>query len=627
MPMNKKLSIITVCYNEKNVESTCLSIINQTWQDFEWIVIDGGSEPWCTDILEKYRAHMTFYVSEKDSGVYHAMNKGISQAKGEYLLFMNSGDSFLNTKTLEKVSAYFPQNADIFYGDLVFKMPDGSYTYKILPSEVEESFFIEDSLAHQATYIKATLFQTYGNYNEKYRIVSDLEKWIQFIQARCSFVYLPFLCTIFNCDGISTNVDEKGVLERAQLMEKYFSPNTVAKTFAEYLCVNPYALTSNSQAIAITNDENIPKQPDISIIVPVFNTSRYIKDCLDSLLSQSHINLEIICIDDGSYDNSFTILKEYAEKDARIRIYSFEENVGVATCRNFGLSKANGEYISFVDSDDWIAANFCEKLFEQAKTGKHDLIKGGVYYLYDDGTHTLSEYNENIKSDLKSDHFIDIAHQQEFTSFLYRKSFLQKIHAEFPKINNGENAVFLFSILAHKPKAALVEDVFYYYRQRQDLAHLSYSALNIYSYFKHFEMQCALLNTLNMPQSEYMNFYHACIYESMMAYYKEFVFPQFTSKEQLIYVRHMINIIKQCTYLATLIGDQKYAFLKNFVFMESVAQSDMLLFVKEIHIGRNGLRFSSYKYQLLYKLSSGKKRVYYKHKYRICKRIKQLELN
>ena len=111
-----KFSIITICYNEPNLEKTCKSIVNQTFQGFEWIVIDGGSNRQTLDIFEKYKDRIDYFVSEKDNGRYHAMNKGLRVAKGEYVNFMNAGDYFNGHDVLEKI-IHFGLDKDIVYGD------------------------------------------------------------------------------------------------------------------------------------------------------------------------------------------------------------------------------------------------------------------------------------------------------------------------------------------------------------------------------------------------------------------------------------------------------------------------------------------------------------------------------
>ena len=104
------------------------------------------------------------------------------------------------------------------------------------------------------------------------------------------------------------------------------------------------------------------KRPLVSIIVPVYNVEKYLARCLDSLINQTFKDIEIICVNDGSPDNSLNILENYSKKDERIKIIS-QENKGLSAARNTGIKYANGEYIAFVDSDDWIDLNFYEKLY------------------------------------------------------------------------------------------------------------------------------------------------------------------------------------------------------------------------------------------------------------------------
>lgn len=113
-----KLSVITICYNEKNIRKTCESIVGQSWQDFEWIVVDGGSTDGTLDVLNEYRDRIDVLISEPDNGIYNAMNKGIARARGEWLNFMNGGDAFCDKTVLEQVfgGGSSRDGADVLYG-------------------------------------------------------------------------------------------------------------------------------------------------------------------------------------------------------------------------------------------------------------------------------------------------------------------------------------------------------------------------------------------------------------------------------------------------------------------------------------------------------------------------------
>ena len=113
--------------------------------------------------------------------------------------------------------------------------------------------------------------------------------------------------------------------------------------------------------------------PQISIIIPVYNVEKYLRQCLDSIVNQSFTEIEIICVDDSSSDSSYKILKEYAEKDSRVQAY-IKENEAVSMARNFALDKAIGEYIMFVDADDWIDEDCCEKVIKKAQETGCDVL-------------------------------------------------------------------------------------------------------------------------------------------------------------------------------------------------------------------------------------------------------------
>ena len=122
----------------------------------------------------------------------------------------------------------------------------------------------------------------------------------------------------------------------------------------------------------------------ISIIVPIYNTDCYLRQCLDSIINQSYKNFEVLLINDGSVDDSVMICKEFAEKDSRI-CYFEKENGGVSSARNLGLKNVKGNYITFVDSDDWVEENYLEVLYNALKENEVDIsISAHNYFNMDD---------------------------------------------------------------------------------------------------------------------------------------------------------------------------------------------------------------------------------------------------
>ncbi|MBF4472477.1 glycosyltransferase family 2 protein [Flavobacterium sp. HJJ] len=231
-----KLAIITINYNDKEgLKKTIESVINQTWQDFEFIVIDGGSTDGGVQVIEQYKDKIDYWVSEVDKGVYNAMNKGIKAAHSEFVIFMNSGDTFYNEKVLEKIENQLTDKYDIYYGDY-YRVKPNSIKKKTYPEKLSFSFFYSGTLSHQSSFIRRKLFYDVFLYNEDYKIASD---WEFFIYAICHknvpYKYLETAISNFDFTGISSIAKYKHVAndERKKTLEKYFP-----------LFVNDYILVS-----------------------------------------------------------------------------------------------------------------------------------------------------------------------------------------------------------------------------------------------------------------------------------------------------------------------------------------------------------------------------------------------
>ncbi len=217
-----KLSIITICKNEPNLRRTLDSINNQTFKDFEWIVIDGKSDSKIIKIFDEYRDRINFFTSEVDRGIYNAYNKAIKKAHGEYVCFMNAGDVFYDDMVLENVFGR-KQTADILYGNTNIIKGKKSYIEEA-PDTIDKYFFMYGTINHQSCFIKTSLFKKYGLYNESYKIASDFEKFIVFAKHNVCFKKLNLVIATYYKNGISSN-KSKTHREFEKIKHSLFSVN------------------------------------------------------------------------------------------------------------------------------------------------------------------------------------------------------------------------------------------------------------------------------------------------------------------------------------------------------------------------------------------------------------------
>lgn len=212
-----KLSVITVNFNNKEgLNQTAASVVKQSFRDFEWLVVDGGSTDGSLDILQLYSSHLSWCISEPDGGIYEAMNKGLARARGEYVQFLNSGDYYLDSDILEKVFSD-PALADVNYGDQWCVFHGAVMEKRHYPDQMDLTFLFRAPLGHQASFIKTSIAHNHP-YRIKYRISADRAFFLELFLSGASFRHLPFPVVYFDTDGIGSHENTKE-LRRSQFQQ------------------------------------------------------------------------------------------------------------------------------------------------------------------------------------------------------------------------------------------------------------------------------------------------------------------------------------------------------------------------------------------------------------------------
>ena len=215
-----RYTIITINYNNKDgLRQTIKSVIEQSFKDFEFIIIDGGSTDGSLDVLKEYNEKITYWISEPDNGVYNAMNKGIAKAHGDYLNFMNSGDCFYNSNVLANIADQHITEDLIVGRDYHYNAETKKGFATILPPRLSMLTFIHHTLPHQSSFFKRELFDN-NLYDETLQIAADLKFYINQICVKgCSVKFVDIIVCKREPDGISWTNNEKRLQEHDRVIQ------------------------------------------------------------------------------------------------------------------------------------------------------------------------------------------------------------------------------------------------------------------------------------------------------------------------------------------------------------------------------------------------------------------------
>lgn len=229
--MTPKISVVTICRNEiKGIQRTLDSVFNQTFKNFEYLVIDGNSSDGTKELIQGQAEKISYFISEADSGIYNAMNKALKKAQGEYVIFINGGDALASNDVFEKIFNIPENSADIIYGDMWIEQ-DNKATLGRSPDKVTLGHLFYSTLWHPVSFIKLSLFKNFGHYDETLKIAADYDFFLNAIgKNKVTTQKVNFPVSRFNTKGVGSDPvnRDKVEFERNLSQKKYFSEETIS---------------------------------------------------------------------------------------------------------------------------------------------------------------------------------------------------------------------------------------------------------------------------------------------------------------------------------------------------------------------------------------------------------------
>ncbi|HOE15514.1 MAG TPA: glycosyltransferase [Candidatus Paceibacterota bacterium] len=375
---NPKVSIIIPVYNGSNyLKEAINSALAQTYENIEVIVINDGSDDKDeTDKICKSYGKRIRYFKKGNGGVSSALNMGIKKMEGEYFSWLSHDDVYYPEK-IERQIEYLSKLKDnskvILYCNYELINEDSKhisfveFNNKML-SRKPENALLRGCINGITLLIPKSAFDTYGGFNEELTCVQDYDMWMRLIEGY-RFVHFPSIITKTRIhpeqgtnkdpnaikEGNKLWIDLMEILSDEKKIELENSLYGYYYAMASHLEKSTYekAWEYAKKKMNKISEKEIRKLPDVkvSVIIPFYNRINLVLKALESVINQTHKNLEILLIDDGSEEDT-TKIKQCAETDKRIKIFTLDANKGPAFARNYGIERSKGDYISFLDSDD-----------------------------------------------------------------------------------------------------------------------------------------------------------------------------------------------------------------------------------------------------------------------------------
>lgn len=497
-------------YNDEKYLSDSLdSILRQSFKDIEVICINDGSTDNSLNILTNYKDKFKWMkiISQENQGSGIARNVGIKEATGEYLSFLDSDDIFVDKDALLKMyNTAIKYNSDMVSanlkgitvnGDLVnndnlkrfdeekiISPEEYEIPYSFYKNIIKKSFLIDNKikfpnlkrgqdpvfLAEVLINLKEIPVVPIDLYGFRYAINGGLSK-INTYEKKRDYL-LHFKETFDILDSANFNEMKTAYEDKLKLYLTY--PGNSEDT--ELHEIVKLVFKEHDSILDMCYHYLRLDKIKISVIVPVYNAEKFLEESISSVLNQTLKDIEIICVNDGSKDNSLQMLNEFARKDTRVKVFD-KENGGCGSARNFGLERAKGRYVYFFDPDDYILPNAFEKLYDNAINNDSDLVlfkiarfRDGEEVDYSIPGFDFDNVFTNVNFNSFTFNYKDVKSYVLNSSFapwtkLYKKEFLDKYNDFRFEVGVAfDDVPFHVQTLLRAKKMSFVPEFFYHYR-------------------------------------------------------------------------------------------------------------------------------------------------------------------
>ena len=504
---NELISIIVPIYNTEKYLHECLdSILNQSYTNFEVLLINDGSTDSSGTICQEYvERDSRFRYFEKDNGgVASARNLGLERSEGTYITFIDS-DDWVEFNYLEVLYTALKENdTDVAISTYKRFAQDGVFYLRSYSKENDEflnigkrnrNSFLEilpklGELDHSFYSISSKLIkrEIIGNllFDEQVSYAEDLNFFFRLYLGVESVVYVRDYTYIYRTHDASTsqNFNELKALHELEIFKRMFQQiekmgittfqyfrrlkNLVASRIAGF--PTSKAIREYESFVSEVRERVTYPQPLISLVVPIYNVENYLWSCLDSIAKQTYSNIEILLVNDGSPDGSATICQEFVAKDSRFR-YIEKENGGLSDARNAGIAESKGEFLSFVDSYDWIEPTYVEDLYRAALFNDAEVVVSNYQEFHQERNvyliHLFEDYYETHYSGEEVIQQLPLLERKDFSfttswGILFARRLFDTI--SFPKGKTIEDTRTNYRLFAESSRLTYIHKVLYNYR-------------------------------------------------------------------------------------------------------------------------------------------------------------------